>query len=372
MQERAEIAIIGGGIIGCAVAYQLVARGYRDVTLLERERVGGQAAIAFAGLLSGSPPKQRGDPFSLLAAASLERFPNVAADLSERTGIDCELRHTGALYLALTADEEAALRLPPSELEALHPECRWLDTRELRELEPEVSPLFRGALFVPWEWQVLSPRLVQAYARAAALAGVRIRETVEVRGVEREGDRVNALVTSDGRLAVGRVVLAAGAWSGQLGRWFGLSLPVGPLRGQIIRLTAWGATVRYSLYRGERYIGAKADGTVAVGSTEELASFDRRATGAGVALLTRFAVETVPALGQATFLDAWAGLRPLSEDGLPLIGWAPGLANVVVATGHARHGVLLSPITAEVIADLLEGRRPVVDLGPFDPARFTP
>ena len=370
MQERAEIAIIGGGIIGCAVAYQLAVRGYRDVTVLERDRVGGQAAIAFAGLLSGTPPGRRGDPFSLLAAASLERFPRVAADLSERTGIDCELRQTGALYLALTADEEAALRFPAGELQTLHPECRWLDARELRELEPEVSPLFRGALSVPWEWQVLSPRLVHAYARAAALAGLRIRETVEVRGVECEGGRVSALVTSDGRLAVGQVVLAAGAWSGYLGRLFGLSLPVGPLRGQIIRLAAWGTTVRHSLYRGELYLGAKADGTVAVGSTEELANFDRRPTGAGVALLSRFAVETVPALGQATFLDAWAGLRPLAEDGLPLIGRAPGLANVVVATGHARHGVLLSPITAEVVADLLEGRQPAIDLGPFAPARF--
>ncbi|MCM8748477.1 glycine oxidase ThiO [Thermomicrobiaceae bacterium CFH 74404] len=370
MQESAEIAIIGGGIIGCAVAYQLAARGHWGVTVLERDRVGGQAMVAFAGLLSGAPPGRHGDPFGALAAASLERFPRVAADLRERTGIDPELRHTGALYLALTADEEAALRLPPDTLRQYHPECRWLEARELRELEPEVSPLLRGALYAPWEWQVLSPRLVQAYARAAALAGARIRETVEVRGVERDGDRVTALLTSDGRLAVGQVVLAAGAWSGHLGRLFGLSLPVGPLRGQIVRLAAWGPAVRHSLYRGELYIGAKADGTVAVGSTEELASFDRRPTGAGVALLSRFAVETVPALGQATFLDAWAGLRPLSEDGLPLIGRAPGLANVLVATGHARNGVLLSPVTAEAVADLLEGRRPAVDLAPFDPARF--
>ncbi len=370
MVERADVVIVGGGIIGSAIAYELTRRCGRSVAVLERDRVGGQASIAFAGILAVPAEYGAPEPLRDLAQASIAIYPEVVDDLRARTGLDPQLRHTGALHLAVDEAEEAAARAALPGLQARDPACRWLDAAALREAEPAVGPGFRGALFAPGEWHVLSPLLVRAYARAAALAGAHIVEATEVRDFVVERGRVTALATTNGRVEAGTIVLAVGAWSGALGQRLGLDLPVGPLRGQIIRLAAWTSPVRHILYRGDSYIVGKADGTIAVGATEEEVSFDRRATGAGIAYLAAFATETVPALGEATFLDAWAGLRPLPADGLPLIGPAPGLENVVVATGHARNGVLWSPITARIVADLLAGTPPALTIAPFDPARF--
>ncbi|MBX6752827.1 MAG: glycine oxidase ThiO [Thermorudis peleae] len=368
---RATVAVIGGGITGLAIAFQLLTRGVHDVVVLERGQIGGQAMIAYAGLLSIPGTGRLDDPLSSLGMASLARFPDLVADLRERSGVDPELRPTGALYLAMTADEEAALRAWLPTLQAYDARCRWVDQYELRELEPAVSPLFRGAVLAPFEWQVLSPRLVQAYARALVLGGGRILEGTEVTGVEAHGDQVVGIDTSAGRIAVERVVLAAGAWCGVLGpRLFGVDVPVGPLRGQLLRFEARELRLRHSLYRGELYIAQKADGTVAIGSTEEAATFDRRPTGAGVRSLATFATDTVPALEHAVFLEALAGLRPLASDGLPLLGQLPGWRNVWIAAGHARNGVLLSTITGVVMAECILGATPTVDLHPFDPARL--
>lgn len=370
MSTSASVVIVGGGVVGCALAAELVRRGWRDVRLLERTAVGGQASIAYAGLLSIPGSGATSDPLSELGAASLARFPAVAADLRERTGIDIELRHTGALQLALTRDEEESLRAALPVLRTRDAACCWLDLHELRQLEPAVSPLFRGALLLPYEHQVLSPRLVEAFARAAALGGARIDEGAEVVGFERDGARVVAVRTRTERIGAAQVVIAAGAWSGQLAAQLGVPLPVGPLRGQLVRLHAWNARIRHTLYRGDRYLTVKADGMVAAGSTEELAVYDRRPTLDGVRSLTAFVQETVPSLGGAVFLEALAGLRPWSPDGLPLLGRLPGCDNAWIATGHARNGILLSVITAELLADLLEGKPPALALHPFDPARF--
>ncbi len=370
MSGSATVTIVGGGIIGCAIAAELMRRGWHGVRVLERVTVGGQASIAYAGLLGLPGSGALDDPLSELGAASLARFPAVVADLRARTGIDVEFRHTGALQLALTLDEEEALRAALPLLRARDAACCWLDHHELRQLEPAVSPLFRGALLLPYEHQVLSPRLVEAFARAASLGGAHIDEGVEVVGFERAGERVISVQTRTSRIPTDQVIIAAGAWSGHLTAQLGVPLPVGPLRGQLIRLQGWDLRVRHTVYRGDLYLAAKADGTVAVGSTEELAVYDRRPTLEGVRQLTTFAQETIPALGRAIFLDALAGLRPWSADGLPVLGRLPHYQNVWIATGHARNGVLLSVVTAELLADLLEGKAPALSLEPFDPARF--
>ena len=370
MKESADIVIVGGGIIGCAIAYQLAARGGRSVLLLERDRIGGQALIAWSGLLA--LPVDEGTPAPLrdLAASSLAMYPEVVDDLIKRTGIDPELRRSGALHLAVTDHEEELLRAELAALRQWDDRYRWVEQDELRELEPELAESFRGAVHAPGECNILSPRLVRAYAHAAAQAGSCIREATEVCDFTVEDGRVTGLSTAGGEIGSGTVIFAVGAWSGSLGRRLGLTLPVGPLRGQIIRLSTWKMPVRRTLYHGVSYITPKSSGVIAVGSTEEEASFDRRVTNSGLAFLTRFAIDTVPALADATFLDAWSGLRPLPADGMPVIGWAPHLANVLVATGHARNGVLWSAITARIVADLLDGTEPPLDITPFDPARF--
>lgn len=370
MRESVDIVIVGGGIIGCAIAYQIATRGGRSVMLVERDRIGGQALIAWSGLLALPPDERTPAPLRDLAAASLVIYRDVVSDLIERTGIDPELRRSGALHLAVTDHDEAVLRAELAALRGWDDRYRWVENRELMELEPELAGHFQGAMLAPGECNILSPRLVRAYAHAAVQAGVRLREVTEVREFKIEGGRITGLDTTGGEIHAGIVILAAGAWSGSLGRRLGLNLPVGPLRGQIIRLSTWRMPIRHTLYHGVSYITPKSDGMLAIGSTEEEASFDRRVTNAGLSFLTRFAIDTVPALADATFLDAWAGLRPLPADGLPLIGWAPGLSNLLVATGHARNGVLWSAITGRIVADLVEGSEPSLDIRPFDPARF--
>jgi len=369
MTEPAEVAVVGGGIIGCAIAYELGRRG-RSVTLLERDRIGGQALIAWSGLLALPAEEGTSAPLRDLAAASLAIYPEVVDDLISRTGMDPEFRRSGALHLAVTEREEAALRSELSDLQRWDSGCRWVENTELRDLEPELARHFRGAMFAPGESHILSPRLVRSYARAAALNGVQIRETNEVRDLVIENDRITGIITTTDVIHAETVVLAVGSWSAAFGQRIGLNLPVGPLRGQLLRLSTWQVPIRHVLYRGDSYIVGKSDGMVTVGSTEDEASFDRRVTNAGLAQLTCLASQTVPLLGNATFVDAWAGLRPLPADGVPLIGWAPGLRNLLVATGHARNGVLWSPITARIVADLLDGAASPVAVNAFDPGRF--
>lgn len=371
MRESAEIVVVGGGIIGCAIAYYLATRGGQSVVLLERDRIGGQALIAWSGLLALPPEPETPPPLRDLAAASLALYPGVVDDLIERTGIDPELRRSGALHLAVNDHDEARLRTELAALRHWDDRYRWVEQNEMRDLEPELAAHFRGAMLAPGECNILSPRLVRAYAHAAAQAGARILEATEVREFKVEGDRLTGLVTTTGEINAGVVILAVGAWSGSLGRRLGVNLPVGPLRGQIIRLSTWNMPVQHTLYHGVSYIADKSGGMIAIGSTEEVASFDQRVTNAGMSFLTRFAIDTVPSLADATFLDAWAGLRPLPVDGVPLIGWAPGLANVLVATGHARNGVLWSAVTGRIVADLLDDSEPPLDVSPFNPARFT-
>lgn len=370
MAKVQSVVVIGGGIIGCAIAAELVRRGWRSVHILERDTIGGQARVAWAGLLGIPGSGSAQDPLSELGAASLARFPAVAEELRARTGIDVELRQTGALLLALTADEEAQLRALLPVLRARDEACCWLDQYELRALEPSVSPLFRGALLLPYEMQVLSPRLVEAFARAAALGGAQISEGTEVVHLEPQGSRVITARTRTELIAAHQVILATGAWTNFLSAQLGISLPIGPLRGQLLRLRTWETRLRHSLYRGDFYIAGKADGTLAIGSTEELAVYDRRPTLEGIWYLTTMARETLPSLGQTIFLEALAGLRPWTADGLPILGQLPGYENVWIAAGHARHGVLLSPITADIMADLLEGTEPRFPLEPFAPDRW--
>ncbi|WP_040666839.1 NAD(P)/FAD-dependent oxidoreductase, partial [Nitrolancea hollandica] len=181
MRESADIVIVGGGIIGCSIAYHLAARGGRSVVLLERDRIGGQALIAWSGLLALPPEEGTPPPLRDLAAASLAIYPDVVEDLIERTGIDPELRRSGALHLAATDQEEAVVRTELAALQNWDDRYRWVETNELSELEPALAGHFRGAMFAPGECNILSPRLVRAYAHAAAQAGVRIREVMEVR-----------------------------------------------------------------------------------------------------------------------------------------------------------------------------------------------
>jgi glycine oxidase len=365
----ADVAVVGGGVIGCAVAYYAARAGAR-VVVLERDSLGAEASSAAAGMLAPLAEDAQPGPFLDLALASLARYGPLAADLRATTGLDVELQTAGLLRLALDDAEAARYQANLGWQSALGLPVRWLDAAATRALEPLVPPSVRGAVQSTAEHQVNPPRLVEALARAAMARGAELRQGALVQGLAREGPRVVGVRLADETVPAGHVVLATGAWSAAGGEWLGVPLPVAPVKGQMVAVRPLGVLPRYTLYGHRGYLVPKADGTVHVGATVEQAAFDRRVTAAGVSSLLALLPALAPALADGTFLRAWAGLRPGTPDHLPFLGAVLGLEGVTLATGHFRNGILLAPITGELVAQAALGIPTSMSLAPFEVARF--
>jgi glycine oxidase len=334
----ARVVVVGGGVIGCAVAERLSRERRHEVLLLERDSVGAHASGAAAGLLS--PHSEAADQG--LSSRSLAMFPELVERV-ERFGITVEYHEHDSMTPALTGEEERGLRLGSG---------RWLDAGQAHTAEPGLSDRVRGAA-VFREAQVTPIRLVRGLARAAAAQGAEIREGSPVGGLSIRSGRLQGVQTAEGQLRADVVVLAAGPWSPALASPAGAVLDVRPSRGQLVMMRPPGGAMRHVLTWRGCYLVPKPDGTIVAGSTEEDVGFDDRPTVDGVAGLLQFASRTVPALGRATVERVWAALRPATPDGQPVIGPAPGLPNLIVATGHNRTGILLAPVTAELVAERL-------------------
>jgi glycine oxidase len=330
-----RVVIVGGGVIGCAIAERLSRDRSHEVLLLERDSVGSHASGAAAGLLSPHTESADHDP----GARSLALFPELVERV-ERSGIAVEYREHDVLTPALTGEEERRLRRSGA----------WLDAAEARAAEPGLSERVRGAARFR-EAQVTPIRLVRALARTAAAQGAEIREGAPVAGLSVRSGQLHGVQAAEGQLRADVVVLAAGPWSPALASPAGVALDVRPSRGQLVMMRPRGAAMRTVLAWRGCYLVPKPDGTVVAGSTEEDAGFDDRPTVEGVAGLLQFACQAVPELSQAAVERVWAALRPATPDGRPVIGPAPGLPNLIVATGHNRVGILLAPVTAELVAE---------------------
>lgn len=377
---RPDVIVVGGGIVGCSIAYHLAARGVR-VAVVERHRAGGQASGAAAGMLAPGAEAHEPGPLLDLGLRSLGLFPELAARLHEETGVDVEYVPSGLLYVALDEGEAEALRRRLAWQRQAGVEAEWLEGAAARALEPGLPAGVLGAVHYRREHHVYSPRLVQALALAAARRGATFLEGTEATGLLADGDRVRGVtLCGEGagvlpggeRLEGDHVVLAAGAWTSFWGPRLGLDLPVYPVRGQIIALEQKPLPFRHVVFcaspRG--YAVPKVRGVIAVGATEDRAGFDASVTLAGVAYLSALAPTLIPALERARFRHAWAGLRPWSATGLPLIGPVPGWQGLTIAAGHYRNGILLSAVTGRAVADLvLQGHCGALadTLAPFAP-----
>ncbi len=379
------MVVVGGGAIGCASAWFLAREGLR-VTLLEREDIAGEASGAAAGMLA--PVGERvhagadaGEPMLRWGLRSLALFPELCATLKEQSGVDPELEPSGLLRVARTPGEAEALRelarVVGAEAArpglALGPGLEWLDARAARAAEPALADDLAAALWSPHEAHVRSPLLSRAFAESARRLGARILRGQPVQGLLREGRRVVGVRTAAGDLAAGTVVLCMGAAAAGLGDWLDgtWAPPVVPVRGQILSLDAARIALGSIVWGEGAYLVPKRDGSVVVGATEERVGFDRRVTARGMARLLAAAPTLVPSLADATFLRGWAGLRPGTPDGLPGIGAVPGWAGLLVAVGHHRNGVLLSPVTGQLVAQLVLGKSLSDDARVFDPARWS-
>ncbi len=373
MAKHPDVVIVGGGIAGTAVAYFLAREGV-EVILLEKDAVGGQASMVGVGMLCPRAEAETPDaPLLPLGRAALERYRTLAEELADEIGAELGLSWPGLLQPAYTEAEAEALRSRIPWQQELGWRVRWLDRAEALKEEPHLAPGIVGALLSEDEGVVDGRKTAHALARAAAAHGARIWVGVKAIGLEIRGERVTGVHTDRGVLEAEYVVLATGAWTGIWEEWLGFGrLPVRPVRGQRLELVDLFPPLTHILYGGPRgYVAPHPDGRVMVGATQEPTEHDLRVTLAGVGFLAAQIPELAPGLAGATFVGASASLRPGSPDGLPLVGFVPGWRRVAVHSGHFRNGILLGPLTGELLAELLlHGRSENPLLTPLDPARF--
>jgi glycine oxidase len=249
-----------------------------------------------------------------------------------------------------------------------HQPCRRLSREEALALEPRLTPSLLGALHLPDIAQVRNNRMAVALAEAAAKKGAEIRPGTPVTGFLRVPGRVNGVKTPRGDVFAGTTVLAAGAWSPEVLRPLGVELAVRPVKGQMLLAAGTPDFCRHMVLDGESYLIPRADGKILIGSTLEEKGFDKSVTLDAVGSLADRGARLMPEIASLPLAASWAGLRPATPDRLPYLGRAP-VDGLLLATGHFRNGVLLAPITAEIVADLLAGQSSSVDLTPFDPQR---
>jgi glycine oxidase len=370
-QPPADVVVVGGGAIGLAIAWRAAGAGMA-VTVVD-ERPGRGASWAAAGMLAPVTEVHYGErPLLALNLASAARWPGFAAEVEEVAGRPVGYRPGGTLAVARDADDNAALE----DLYQLQLRCglevERLGSRECRRLEPGLHPSIRGGVLAAGDHQVDNRALVEALLVACQRAGVRM---VEDRATElaTEADRVTGVVLAGGGTAGGgSVVLAAGCWSGSLGGLAAEVLPpVRPVKGQLLYLRGPADQPLCSRnVRGlEVYVVPRGDGRVVVGATVEEQGFDTRVTAGAVGDLLRAALELLPDVAELELAETVTGLRPGSPDNAPMLGPA-GPEGLVVATGHYRNGILLTPVTADAIAELLATGRVPELIAPFDPGRF--
>lgn len=344
--------IIGGGVIGLSIARELHKKGVKRITIADRGRIGGEASWAAAGMLSPNIETDSSVDFHQFGVESLALYPGFSESLLDETGIDIELDRSGTLSVAFNETEA-------DELAAVHERqiskgitVEYLSGGAVQSIEPWISPDVRAGLLYPNDWQVENRRLLSALRKFAERNGIRIRENSEISELITDGRRIAGAKTVAGDLIADVTILATGAWTSLI-KIGGLTFPVfvKPIRGQMISFKTDTRLIRRVIYGPRGYIVPRADGRVLVGATVEDAGFDKSTTAEGIDSLKAAAVQIAPNLMEFSISETWAGLRPVAEDGLPVIGVVPGFENVFIATAHYRNGILLAPKTAQVISD---------------------
>lgn len=354
MRSHSDVLIIGGGVIGLTTAYDLAREGAR-VRLVDRSTPGSEASWAGAGIIPPGNPEGAKTTYDRLRAISSRAFPQLSAELRERTGIDNGYRVCGGIEVFEHAGHPAPRLWREEGIE-----FKELSAAEQRELEPSARLLGSAAYLLPGMAQVRNPWHLRALVAACQLSGVTIESGKTVAEFRTSGDRIDAAVCEDETtISADRFLISSGAWSEPLLTKLGVRPGVHPVKGQIVLFRAPRSLIRRIIGYDKRYLVPREDGRILVGSTEEPeADFDKRTSEQGTGELCRFATNIVPQLENAEVEKCWAGLRPGSADGLPLLGPVPCWMNMFVATGHYRAGIQLSPGTAQIMADLLSGRTP--------------
>ena len=370
MDQTADVVVVGGGVIGCFIAYELSKAGL-EVVVVEKGQVGAEASSAAAGLLVPLHMAEEERALFELHLASTKMFSMFVPELEEETSISVEYISSGLLRVALNEKEEIARLSQFQKLgEAFGMAITRLDAADLHSLEPELAPAVCGGILSHDEAYINNGRLVLALARGASVRNARFHEGCLATGVRRENGRFLALQTSEGEISAGHLVVATGAWSRIFCEALDITIPVTPARGQMLAVTTIQRLIQRPINSSNGALVPRADGSVHVGATVEHVGFDKRNTPDAIADLLARGTAVIPALSNGQVERMWSGLRPFCEDGLPAIGGVPGWENVSVAAGHFTMGITGSPITAKVIKELIVDGYWDQSMEIFSPARF--
>jgi glycine oxidase len=363
-----DVAIIGGGIMGSAIALRLCQRGI-GVTVIERGIPGAEASSAAAGILGPQMEAEGPGPLLELGLKSRALYPALAAELRELTSIDVGYDRSGVLAVAFDEAGEAALSARRAWQLARGLRVESLSGEAVRAREPALAPAVRAALAFNDDAQVVARELARAFSQAAAGAGARFLTGRYVRRVLTDKEAVTGVELDGDVLPAGVVVVAAGSWSGLVE---GAGVPatvVRPARGQLVSIETRPPLFRHVVSAPGGYLVPRRDGTVLAGSTVEMAGFRKEVTVGGLATILTMARTVIPALADAPVTGSWSNFRPFTADHLPVLG-ATRVRGLVLATGHFRNGILLAPITAQAIAELIATGHAPIDLAPFAIERF--
>ncbi len=365
-----EVLIIGGGIIGLAIARELRQKGVEKVKILEKNSACGmEASSAAAGMLAPQAEADKADDFFDFCQASRDLYPNFADELFAETGIDIELDQTGTLYLAFTEKDADELEKRFAWQKQANLQVEKLSAKEVLQIEPNVSPKVLFGLRFPMDWQVENCKIIEAFVRAKN-RGEFVKS--EVRSLIIENNKVIGVETDMEKVYAPIVIIASGAWTSLIKDKLNLlsNIKVKPIRGQMIAFDDYGKLFRHVIYNRRGYAVPRKDCRILIGATVEDVGFDSRTTSAESASLLNVAFEISPEFEKLSLKKTWAGLRPFAADGLPILGAFPEIENLFIATAHYRNGILLAPLTAKILADKIAGNAESKYLEIFSPRRF--
>lgn len=367
-----KVLIIGGGVIGLTIAREFLKTGVDDIVLVDQAKLGLESSYAAAGMLSPQAESDQDDAFFRFCCEARDFYTEFTEEIEIASGIDIELDRTGTLYAAFGERDEAVLEERFCWQSAAGLEVERLSARETHRLEPFISPDSIGSLFFPGDWQVENRALLKALEIVVRSASVKILESTKINSLVIDGDTVSGVVTQDNETIEGDlVILATGAWTSLIktGR-LDLNLPdIKPVRGQMVSFQMAKRLLKHVIYSRRGYVVPRKTGRVLAGATVEEAGFENEVTTAGVEFLMQSTLELVPSFANLEIGESWSGLRPCTDDELPVIGMIPGCRNLFISSGHYRNGILLGPLSAKLLVESVFQNQHSPHLLRFSPAR---
>jgi glycine oxidase len=370
--QSSPLIIIGGGVIGLATAYELAKRN-KQVMVLEKGECGGQATGAAAGMLApyseiGEDP----DDFFTMCHRSLLMYPEWQEELKKISKKDFEYNTNGSLHVVFHEADDLALETRLSWQQRWQVDSEIVRGKRLGKIEPNLSNDVISAMYYPGEHHIYSPDYVTALKVACTRLGVQLIEgTGEVTFSEILKDGVALATENKGAFTADECIVSNGAWTSFFEQDLDVRLPVFPIRGQICAYKQGAEKVHHMIFSSQGYVVSKGNGSIVCGASEDIAGYDTSVTEKGIGRLIKWSGRLFPFMESKEPFHRWAGLRPATQDGYPLIGRLPHYPNIIISSGHYRNGILLSPINANLVADIIEDKETNISIEAFNPMRFS-